>query len=124
MPVVTHPFVSAIADDPAAVAAGEVVPSNWNANHTLAYNISTSTTGSSVTMDASEDIREVNRAHAFTVNLPTSPIAGKPYRVVDTSGAAATYNITISPASYVIGSNNGAWTGYYSTSASAWIQTA
>ena len=33
--VVTHAKVSGIADDPAAVAAGEVVPSDWNANHTL-----------------------------------------------------------------------------------------
>jgi hypothetical protein len=33
---VTHPFTCAIADDPTAVAAGEVVPSNWNANHALA----------------------------------------------------------------------------------------
>ena len=32
---VTHTFVSAIADDPVAAAAGQVVPSNWNAAHTL-----------------------------------------------------------------------------------------
>lgn len=32
---VTHTFVSAIADDPASVTAGQVVPSNWNAVHTL-----------------------------------------------------------------------------------------
>ncbi len=32
---VTHTFVSAIADDPAAVLAGEVVPSNWNAGHQI-----------------------------------------------------------------------------------------
>jgi len=32
---VTHPKVSAIPDDPASVAAGEVVPSDWNANHTV-----------------------------------------------------------------------------------------
>lgn len=30
-----HAFVSAISDDPAAAAAGEVVPSNWNAAHTI-----------------------------------------------------------------------------------------
>jgi hypothetical protein len=33
MPV-THTFVSAIADDPVAQAAGEVLPSHWNADHT------------------------------------------------------------------------------------------
>lgn len=36
MVAITHPFVSAIADDPAAVLAGQVVPSNWNANHSIA----------------------------------------------------------------------------------------
>jgi hypothetical protein len=34
MPV-THAFVSGIADDPAAAAAGEVLPSHWNAAHIL-----------------------------------------------------------------------------------------
>jgi hypothetical protein len=34
MPI-THAFVSGIADDPAAVAAGEVLPSHWNAAHIL-----------------------------------------------------------------------------------------
>ena len=33
--VVTHNKVSAVPDDPAAVAAGEVVPSDWNSNHTV-----------------------------------------------------------------------------------------
>lgn len=32
---ITHPFVSAIADDPVAAAAGQVVPSNWNAAHSI-----------------------------------------------------------------------------------------
>ena len=32
---VKHNKVSAIPDDPAAVAAGEVVPSDWNADHTI-----------------------------------------------------------------------------------------
>ncbi len=32
---VTHPFVSLIADDPVAQAAGEVLPSHWNAAHSL-----------------------------------------------------------------------------------------
>lgn len=33
---VTHTFVDAIPDDPAAAAAGKVLPSHWNADHTLA----------------------------------------------------------------------------------------
>lgn len=32
---VKHPFTSAIADDPTAAAAGQVLPSHWNANHTV-----------------------------------------------------------------------------------------
>ena len=32
---VTHTFVSGIADNPAAASAGEVLPSHWNANHTI-----------------------------------------------------------------------------------------
>jgi hypothetical protein len=32
---ITHAKVSAIADDPAAVTAGEVVPSDWNADHVV-----------------------------------------------------------------------------------------
>ncbi len=39
MPV-THTFVSAIADDPASAAAGEVLPSHWNATHTISVNMS------------------------------------------------------------------------------------
>jgi hypothetical protein len=35
MATVTHTFVSAIADDATAAAAGEVLPSHWNANHTV-----------------------------------------------------------------------------------------
>lgn len=33
--VVTHTKVSGVADDPSASQAGEVLPSDWNANHTL-----------------------------------------------------------------------------------------
>lgn len=34
---VTHPFVCAIADDPAATAAGEVTPSRYNLPHTVTF---------------------------------------------------------------------------------------
>lgn len=47
-----HSFVSVIADDPAAVTAGEVVPSNWNDNHT------TDTANAFVTTDGSGDLQE------------------------------------------------------------------
>ena len=35
MASITHTFQSAIEDDPAAAAAGEVLPSHWNAEHTI-----------------------------------------------------------------------------------------
>lgn len=38
MATVSHVFVSAIADDPAAAAAGQVLPSHWNAAHTVSVN--------------------------------------------------------------------------------------
>lgn len=37
MVAITHHFVSAVADDPAAVLAGQVVPSKWNENHDIAF---------------------------------------------------------------------------------------
>lgn len=36
---VTHTFVSAIADDPTAQAAGQILPSHWNASHTVNVNL-------------------------------------------------------------------------------------
>src|SRR5258708_37669136 len=40
---VKHSFISAIADDPAAAAAGEVLPSHWNAAHAITGQIDLST---------------------------------------------------------------------------------
>lgn len=34
---ITHGFVSAIADDPTAAAAGKALPSHWNADHDIAF---------------------------------------------------------------------------------------
>ncbi len=47
---ITHSFTSAIADDSSAATAGQVVPSNWNASHTItgqlaASDLSNGTTG-------------------------------------------------------------------------------
>lgn len=42
---VTHTFVSAIADDPVAQAAGQVLPSHWNASHTVNVNLATEVSG-------------------------------------------------------------------------------
>lgn len=37
MVAITHHFVSAVADDPAAVLAGQVVPSKWNESHDINF---------------------------------------------------------------------------------------
>ncbi len=59
---VTHAFVSGIADDPTAAAAGEVLPSHWNATHVVTgipttlladTNYHVATTGSDTTGDGS-----------------------------------------------------------------------
>lgn len=119
---VTHTFVSSIADDPAALAAGEVCPqSHWNANHTIAP-VGHLVTLASYTMAATDDIADVNFAGSVMIGLPTSPVNFKFYTVADSSGAAQTNNITISTVSYVIGSNGGAWTGYYN--GTKWVQIA
>ena len=46
---VLHQKVSAIADDPASVAAGEVVPSDWNAEHTISGVLDVANGGTGVT---------------------------------------------------------------------------
>lgn len=46
---VTHQKVSAIADDPASVAAGEVVPSDWNAAHVISGTLDVANGGTGVT---------------------------------------------------------------------------
>lgn len=85
---VTHPKVSAIPDDPASVAAGEVVPSDWNANHTVVVDgldnvpigaggastgafTTLSSTGDTTLGDTSGDIVTVNGTTAFS-NLTAS----------------------------------------------------
>lgn len=62
MPV-THSFVSAIPDDPAAVAAGEVVPSEWNAEHVLDLAIS-DVTGLQTALDAKATQVDMTEAQA------------------------------------------------------------
>lgn len=51
---VTHTKVSAIADDAGASAAGQVLPSDWNANHSLSgtVDVTNGGTGSSTASGA------------------------------------------------------------------------
>lgn len=62
---VTHTKVSAIADDPASVAAGEVVPSDWNANHTLSGTVDVNQGGTGASTAANA---RVNLLPSYTGN--------------------------------------------------------
>jgi len=74
MPV-THSFVSVIADDPAAVAAGEVVPSEWNADHVLDLAIS-DVTGLQTALDAKADQTDLEALEAIVATGGDSSTIG------------------------------------------------
>lgn len=63
--VITHTKVSAIADDPGASAAGEVLPSDWNANHTITGTVDISQGGTNATTAANA---RVNLLPSYTGN--------------------------------------------------------
>ena len=76
MPV-THTFVSAIADDPASAAAGEVLPSHWNASHIINNAPTTLTYAATLAPASSGDIiYRVILTGNLTINLPTGPQDG------------------------------------------------
>lgn len=115
---ITHAKVSAIADDPAAEAAGEVLPSDWNANHTFSLAIA-DITGLQTALDGKQDAGggttwDVGQKHPFVrlsasrltassriiepnylgVCSTTSKTAGKwciPLNLHDGQGSAAGY---------------------------------
>jgi hypothetical protein len=62
---VTHTKVSAIADDPAAQAAGQVLPSDWNANHAIAGTVDIADGGTGATTAANA---RVNLLPSYTGN--------------------------------------------------------
>lgn len=78
MPI-THAFNCAIADDPTATAAGEVLPSHWNASHSVDYLTLThgTITAAQPTFDAS-----------VTWNNAGVTFTGLKYDVTDTASAA------------------------------------
>lgn len=84
---VTHAFVSAIADDPATAAAGGIVPSEWNANHTLAYPYAAKTANYQIL--ATDCIIEVT-ANSPTLTMPdaTLVIVGSPFILKNTGSGA------------------------------------
>lgn len=64
---ITHTFESAIADDPAAAAAGEVLPSHWNAEHT--FSLTKSDVGLSNVDNTSDANKPVSTATQTALDL-------------------------------------------------------
>jgi hypothetical protein len=66
MATVTHVFQSAIADDPTAAAAGQVLPSHWNAAHTVV--VSKTDVGLSNVDNTSDAAKPVSTATQTALN--------------------------------------------------------
>lgn len=115
---VTHAFVSVVPDDPASASAGEVLPSHWNAGHSLSGTASASqaiglglqpiravrvvTAAGDVTVDSSTDDIVIVKKTSGAATGVTLPSAGdrsqyRPIKIVDGKLDAATNNITITP---------------------------
>ena len=62
---VTHQKVSAIADDPGSSAAGEILPSDWNASHSLSGTIDVANGGTGASTAANA---RVNLLPSYTGN--------------------------------------------------------
>lgn len=117
MPV-SHTFVSAIADDPAASAAGEVLPSHWNASHTMSVILTSEVTG--ILPVANGGTGNATGAATTNANL-TGPITsvGNATSVAAQTGTGSTFVMDTSPTLVTpnIGTATGA--GLILTSASA-----
>jgi len=86
MPI-THTFTSAIADSATAAAAGEVLPSHWNANHTV-----TGGTGDGIRLIVTSD---TTYYVATTGNDTTGTgTVGNPWRTIQHAINYVMYNIT------------------------------
>lgn len=78
--VVTHAKVSGVADDPGASAAGEVLPSDWNANHTLTGQASLAQGGTGADLSATggsgQYVKQASAGGPLTVGtIPASDLA-------------------------------------------------
>ena len=122
--VVTHTKVSTIADDPSSASSGEVLPSDWNANHTLTgigtmaeqnsnavnitggsitgvssiTNITVSNKTSAYTVQASDVNTIINcTANTFTVDLTAAATLGAGFNCWIWNTSSTTSTITVNP---------------------------
>lgn len=78
---VKHQKVSAIADDPAAVAAGQVVPSDWNADHQITGTLAASDVTGLATVATSGAYADLSGKPSLATVATTgayADLAGKP----------------------------------------------
>lgn len=131
---VTHAKVSVVADDAAAAAAGEVLPSEWNANHTLTGTASAAQLNSSVVQSIVNDTNVTGSisAQALTLgwagklassrlDLTMSPTWTGNHTFNPTSGDSITVNTASSSLArglIINQSGHGSWTGTANGSAS------
>src|SRR6266705_4143625 len=71
---ILHAFVSSIPDDPAAVAAGEVVPSEWNAAHAISGTLDPTGGGTGLSSFSQGDIIFASAANTLST-LAKSTVA-------------------------------------------------
>jgi hypothetical protein len=101
---VTHAKVSAIADDPTAEAAGEVVPSDWNDGHVI-----TGTSGSVPFIDSGGNLAEDNTNFYYDNATDDLHIGGAYY--IDSAKAVYTVPHAFTDNWFMSGAGNATLTG-------------
>ena len=84
---VLHQKVSAIADDPASVAAGEVVPSDWNAEHTISGVLDVANGGTGVTTSTGTGSVVLSTGPTFAPDVVMSGSSSNPILRITQTGA-------------------------------------
>ena len=84
---VTHQKVSAIADDPASVAAGEVVPSDWNATHAISGTLDVANGGTGVTTSTGTGSVVLSSGPTFAPSVTITGSSATPALSITQTGA-------------------------------------
>ncbi len=118
---VTHAKVSAIADDPAASAAGEVLPSDWNAAHTVSIGSLLDGDGTQVLVTKNTDADNADNGD-FRISAQTydvNPISGRWNQVYRLG-----YNMAENGTGYIAGepSMGIQWESFYEQGGSEWLE--
>lgn len=117
---VTHKFTSAIPDDPAAVTAGEVVPSNWNDTHTIT-GLGALASLDTITASLITDPQNITAGSVTTNANLTGPITsvGNATSIASQTGTGTKFVVDTSPTLVTPNIGIATGTGLILTSASA-----